>query len=412
MPNRGPHKSQHTLQAHYLGRCLFTALSFLMFISQAHLTEAAGEAIKPAGLGTLDSVLVIGEKGKPIYAFKEKEPKVPASTLKILTALAALRRLGESFRFKTAFYLDPAEDLYVKGLGDPMLISEVIEEISGHLSKRVKRIKDIILDETFFENGIRVPGSERSTNPYDAPVGAICANFNTVFFKTGKNGRIISAEPQTPIVDFSLKRIKESGLTQGRHSFMNDSGEASLYFGHLLAHFLKLRGVPVTGKIITGTAPSSQPVFVHTSTLTLKEVLQKMMEFSNNFIANQVAITLGASIYGAPGTMEKAATALSSFGKDELQLTSLKVLEGSGISRENRISAYDMAKVLKAFEPYKTILKQRGDILYKSGTLRGIQARAGYILHGVKEPIRFTVFLEKSKRNIDDIMDEIALQTR
>ncbi len=408
MANRAIHKSQHASPRYCYARSLLVALSLLAILAEAGITEGSEKGISIAGLSPRDSLFVADGKGRALYSLNEKEPRIPASTLKILTALAALRNWGESFRFETTAYLDDSKNIYLKGWGDPMLISEVIEEMSHALSKRLTMIRDIILDDTFFERGVRVPGAERSTNPYDAPLGALCANFNTVFFETGEMGQIISAEPQTPIVDFARKRIKKSRLPQGRHSFMNDSGEPSLYFGHLLAHFLKNRGIPVTGKIVIGTVPSIPPVYVHSSKFTLIEVLHKMMEFSNNFIANQLAVTLGARLYGTPGTIEKASRVLSSFGKGELGLTSLKVQEGSGISRGNQISSADMVKLLNAFEPYKGILKRRDEIFYKSGTLRSIQARAGYIHRPGKGLEYFAIFLEKSLLNIDDIMDAIA----
>jgi D-alanyl-D-alanine carboxypeptidase/D-alanyl-D-alanine-endopeptidase (penicillin-binding protein 4) len=355
--------------------------------------------------------MVVSGLGETILAINEDEPSVPASTIKTLTALAALSHLGEGFRFQTSFLLDSKKNLYVKGWGDPLLTSEVIEEVASSLAARTKALEAVILDDTFFERSIEIPGRERSTNPYDAPLGALCANFNTVLFKTGKDGTPLSAEPQTPMTEFAAKIIRQSGRSGGRISFVNDSGDAALYFGHLLSHFLREKGVTLRGPVTRGNMPDSVSTLVYSSRFALVEVLQRMMEYSNNFVANQVAITLGASIYGAPGNLKKAQTALMSFGRSRLGLESLKLVEGSGISRENRISPRDMITLLGAFERYREILKRSNRILFKSGTLRGIQARAGYI-EGTGRPWRFAIFLEGSTENIDSMMKAMERAAR
>jgi D-alanyl-D-alanine carboxypeptidase/D-alanyl-D-alanine-endopeptidase (penicillin-binding protein 4) len=367
-----------------------------------------GPNLKLPGIRSQDAAVVVSGQGNDILALNPGKKCIPASTIKILTALAALHHMGDSFRFETSIYLDESDNLFVKGWGDPLLISEVIDEISAVIAKKIGTIEDLVLDESHFSKGIEIPGRERSLNPYDAPVGALCANFNTVFFRRGKKGNPVSSEPQTPLVDFALARIKRSDLPEGRHSFMNDSGEAALYFGHLLAHFLKTRGIEVRGAIRTGIAPKRPPFHVHISRYTLVDILEKMMEYSNNFIANQLAISLGARLYGPPGTIDKAAEAISSFGRGKLGLKSLRVVEGSGISRENNITPADMIEVLNGFEPHRKILKRRGDILYKSGTLRGIQSRAGYLELPGQRPCRFAIFLDGSLANIDAMMDSIA----
>ncbi|MCI5224306.1 MAG: hypothetical protein D3924_16965 [Candidatus Electrothrix sp. AR4] len=64
-------------------------------------------------------------------------PYVPASLFKIPTALAALTILGPEYRFKTRFYMDSEENLYIEGFGDPLLISEEIILVFDALKKQV-----------------------------------------------------------------------------------------------------------------------------------------------------------------------------------------------------------------------------------------------------------------------------------
>ncbi len=76
---------------------------------------------------------------------------VPASALKIITALAGLHILGPEFRFQTKFYLSPAGELGIRGYGDPMLISEEWRRITGNLAEKQeipRKLKGIFLDDS------------------------------------------------------------------------------------------------------------------------------------------------------------------------------------------------------------------------------------------------------------------------
>ena len=240
-----------------------------------------------------DAIVVADPSGQVIYKKNETRRSVPASTLKILTALNAIHCLGGSYRFPTEFYLDQERNLTVKGYGDPLLVSEVWQDMSEALANRVQNLKDLILDDTYFSRDISIPGQRRSTNPYDAPVGALCANFNTIFFDRGPQGKIVSAEPQTPLIPFARKKIRSLGLKRGRYTFTHSKGNAALYAGKLLGHFLQERGVKIQGKIRPGIVGSKERlIYTYRSEFTLEQALKKMLEFSNNFMANQILIAL------------------------------------------------------------------------------------------------------------------------
>ena len=106
---------------------------------------------------------------------------VPASTMKILTALAAIERWGLDYRFHTDFYLADDNRLWVKGYGDPYLVSEELERIAKALKLRgVRRVAGIGTDDRYFDRGVDINGRSSSSDPYNAPVTALAANFNTV----------------------------------------------------------------------------------------------------------------------------------------------------------------------------------------------------------------------------------------
>ncbi len=356
-------------------------------------------------ISSQDALLVAGPDGRIIYSKNETRKCVPASTLKVLTGLAAIHHLGKSYRFQTEFYQDLDKDLKVKGYGDPLLISEVWQEIAQAIAPRLQVFKDLVLDDTYFEDEVDIPGTDLSTNPYDAPNRALCANFNTVFFKRDGTGRIISAEPQTPMTPLALEKVRLLGLNSGRYTFSHDGHEAARYAGELLVHFLEKRGKVCQGKIRAGVVVPGDPlVYTYHSIFTLEQTLKKMFEFSNNFMANQILIALGAHVHGPPGTLAKGVKVLSDYAGKVLHLN-IEIAEGSGISRKNRLSAKDMLAVLRRFEPHRALLVRKGRVFYKSGTLKGVKTRVGYIEDKSGNPYYFVIFLNSSHADIDSIFD-------
>ena len=369
------------------------------FLFQSSISYAGQNLPCRINITSKDAVLVADPDGRILYEKNQAKKLVPASTIKILTALAALNHFGPSFRFRTEFYRDPFQNLKVKGYGDPLLTSEVLQGLADYLSTSV-RFQDIILDNTYFFSHINIPGCGNSTNPYDAPVGALCANFNTVIFRRDGKGRIISSERQTPMIPFARDRIRSLGLERGRHTFLDNSRDAARYAGELLLHFLRKRGVKSRGIIRFGPVGHDDTlIYTYESIFTLETVVQKMLKSSSNFMANQILIALGASVYGSPGTLAKGVRAVTYYAKNKLELQNIKIVEGSGISRQNRISALEMLIILEKFKPYRYLLKRNDNMLYKTGSLKGIRTKVGYIGGYPKGPYYFVIFF--NRRNSD-----------
>ncbi|MDY6839449.1 MAG: D-alanyl-D-alanine carboxypeptidase [Thermodesulfobacteriota bacterium] len=361
------------------------------------------------GLSANDVLLVAHPDGRIVYNKNASKKYAPASTLKLLTSLAAIHHLGLDYRFQTEFYEDGAHNVTIKGYGDPLLISEVWQEIAHRLAPRLKGCKDLILDDSHFERGIRIPGVNRSTNPYDAPVGALCANFNTVFLEQDATGKIVSAEPQTPITPLVRRHqgLQEEG--KGRYAFTHRSEEGALYAGELFVHFMGKNGTHCQGNIRLGAiGPGDRLLYTYKSLFPLEEGLRRMLKFSNNFMANQILIALGAHVYGPPGTLDKGTQVLNGFAEKVLCLHHISLVEGSGISRKNRLSAMDMLAVLEAFAPYRSLLSHRGHVWHKGGTLKGLRTGAGFVECEKGKSYAFVVYMEGRDRDIETFIDDLA----
>lgn len=371
-------------------------------------------------LGPQDALLLTDPTGRTLYAHQADTRLIPASILKLLTALAAIDRLGPDGRFATDFYLTPDGDLVVKGFGDPLLISESVKDLADRLAPLLPRVRDLVLDSSYFSSHIRIPGRAVSAEPYDAPNGALCVNFNTVHFRR-RAGRLESAEPQTPLLPFAVERITAAGIEAGRITFAHDNDDITRYAGHLLRFFLTEAGATFSGALRLGTAapPVDRLVLRHRSVFPLTEVVRRMLEYSNNFIANQLLLALGANVYGPPATLAKGVAALRAYVARSWPQAALTVVEGSGLSRRNRVDARFFDAILQAFEPYHELLRREGRVYFKTGTLHGVSTRAGYIVDAQGGLNRFVVLLNTpSKRTeplvaaMSSLLEELELEGR
>lgn len=355
-----------------------------------------------------DAVLLTDPQGKVLASRNAEKLLVPASTLKIMTALVALHYLGEDFRFVTECYSDKDQNLKIKGYGDPLFVSDVMPDFSRQIQSHIHHYKDLVLDDSAFQQPLQIPGVTETTEPYDAPNGAFCANFNTVNFQKASGGKYVSAEPQTPLVPFAISRIRASGTDSGRIVFSHSQGEIVLYAGHLVASFLSQQGMSSSGKIRIGRVEDGDRLLIrYVSPYLLTDVISRLMEYSNNFIANQLFIAAGIQAYGLPGTIDKGIRASQEFLRKELQIESVQLAEGSGISRENRISAMQMDQLLVRFYPYRQLMRRQGNEMFKTGTLGGVRTRTGYIEDGKGGSYRFVVMINTPGKTADPVMEII-----
>ena len=209
-------------------------------------------ALAPAGL-----VLVMDAKGNELVAQNTDEPFVPASVTKIVTAWLAMEVLGGDYRFETRFYLDDKRVLYVRGGGDPFLISEELAPLATELVAAVgkKPITGIVLDASYYPSKLRIPGIEDTNESYNALNSALAVNFNTVNAVRSGN-KVRSAEKQTPITPLAITQFRLRGPKgTGRISLSQDPTVSLQYAGELIAAFIAQAGGSVKGRISIGTVP-------------------------------------------------------------------------------------------------------------------------------------------------------------
>jgi D-alanyl-D-alanine carboxypeptidase/D-alanyl-D-alanine-endopeptidase (penicillin-binding protein 4) len=368
-------------------------------------------------IGSNDSLYVTN--GTEVILEKNETKKlVPASILKILTSLMCVHYLGRDFRFKTDFYIDNA-NLYIRGSGDPLITSEIMpviaEKIASSLKSRLQhnKIRNIIIDTSFF-SCTDIPGiTDADDQPYNAPVSALGINFNSINFLTSSKGELISAESQTPLIPFSIEKIRQTGYRQGR--IILEPKESPLYFGYMLKYYLEKNNTEVTGAIKTDLIipKNASHLYQYVSEFSLETIISKLLTFSNNYIANQLFLTAGTKKFREPATLKKSVNAMAIYTKDILLLKDLQIVEGSGISRKNKISAQEMNTVLKAFADLKQLMKKKNVVHYKTGTLEDVSTRAGYINIPLKKQYQYVIILNtkgKSSLAIEEKLVEFLIK--
>jgi serine-type D-Ala-D-Ala carboxypeptidase/endopeptidase (penicillin-binding protein 4) len=404
------------------------------------LDEAVKSEIPPGFLVSIQLTDIASGK-----VLMEKNPDlalVPASTMKIVTSAAALDYFKPDFCFVTEILADgvrgsSVQNLYFRGAGDPYMVTEKLFALVRGLKDRgLKEVRgDIVVDDSFFEPDPPLDENEKlGTRSYHAPYSAVSLNFNSVrlsIIPAGKPGLPagVIADPESNYLELysSVKtvpgdRSAQVTITKGetpagaeqvtidgtiganstiKGRYVNVENPPR-YTGEVFKELLIKDGIKFTGKIRIGPTSPEAAAYLEFKSLPMALIVYWLNKFSNNFMAEQLCLALGAHIYGPPGTREKGLEALRKFllscgvSEQDFQLS-----EASGLSRGNRLSASALVKVLlSAAHDFSynsefisslgisgsdgTMKEKLSDaagkrmVRAKTGTLRGVTSLAGY----------------------------------
>lgn len=414
------------------------------------LPEPVAAALKRNGFPTRGLSLYVHEIGQPepILSVSANVPRQPASTMKLLTTLAALEELSPAWRWKTEAYVTQpvrdgrlAGDLYIKGYGDPYLVIENFWRFLRALrATGLETIEgDLVLDQSHF---VREPGDaadfdNQPLRVYNVLPQALLVNFQAVNFRfipqpSTKRVQII-ADPLPANVDLENRVALSDAACRGwtrslgmkvRHekdrtrvifsgSYDAACGDNELFrvvsepAPYILGLFRSL-WAELGGRFGAGvreaTVPADAALFYTAWSPPLAEVIRSINKYSNNVMARQLLLTLGAEQAGAPpGTTDKGIEAVREWLKRHNLIFPELVLEnGAGLSREEAITARHLGQLLLAGwrSPYMPefvsslplaamdgTLRRRfngasldGQMHLKTGSLRDVRSVAGYVL--------------------------------
>ncbi|USD64784.1 serine-type D-Ala-D-Ala carboxypeptidase [Vibrio sp. SCSIO 43136] len=361
----------------------------------------------------------------------------PASTLKVITALAAKLELGDEFRFSTRLERVGAEYV-LRFSGDPTLTSKDLASLLKQAKVNgLKEITNLYLDGSVFtgyERGVGWPWDILGVC-YSAPASAITLDKNCVqaSIKSLPNGRtevfVPSHQPITvSTVAIALNKVSKKSnqcdleLTTTKGNSYHLSGcmlkrdkplplkfalqDTVDYTEHVLKRLLNEQGIKLKGQIRHKSVERQGKLIAVHQSQSLVPLLDVMLKQSNNLIADNLTKALGNAFFHQPGSFANGAEAIKQvlFTHTGIDLTQAVFTDGSGLSRNNRITAQDMAKVLQYIWQNDSTLNliallpvagESGTLLYrksirkapykgaiqaKSGSLFGTYNLAGYIL--------------------------------
>jgi D-alanyl-D-alanine carboxypeptidase/D-alanyl-D-alanine-endopeptidase (penicillin-binding protein 4) len=106
-------------------------------------------------------------------------------------------------------------------------------------------------------------------------------------------------------------------------------------------------GGSVDGKVMQGMLPDNTTLAFEEPSISLGEAVRMINKYSNNVMTRQVLLSLGALAFGPPGTTEKGIAAVKAWlAQSKLDSSALRLDNGAGLSRDERISAALLGQLL------------------------------------------------------------------
>lgn len=405
---------------------------------------------------------------------------LPASLSKVVTASAVFHHLPADHKFKTQILTNGKindiklnGDLYLKGGGDPAFVSESMWYLVNVLKRQSFReiTGDIIVDDSMYDK-IRFSESRQSQRvdrAYDAPVGAMSFNWNSVnvFVKPGKqvgdpaqvyldpkneytvlvnqtktnasSGKFDVQAERFELPDGKNKIVVSGGmpLNQEEKPIYKSISNPDLWAGYNLKAFLEEAGFKVQGQIKLGVTQASSKLLAEKESDSLSMLVSDMQKFSNNYVAEMLTKYLGYYVH-QKGTLKDGVKVLQDYLTQTVGWPEgdFVFINPSGLTRENKVKPMLLGKLLQkdwnkfsiAPELVSSLpiagidgtLKKRmqgklkGLIRAKTGFLNGVTGIAGFMSINGKEPVTFVMIYNGSSdndwqiRNIfDDILEKV-----
>ena len=440
-----------------MSRCLLPIIAALLLMlsdsaalaqSPEPLPTAVARALKSAAIPTSAIAVLVQEVGTPAarLSINAEAPMNPASLMKLLTTYAALETLGPAYTWKTEAWLSGNlvkgvldGDLYLKGGGDPKLTLEQFWLLLRELRTRgLRDIRgDLVLDRGLFaaeDNGVI---DDKPLRAYNVTPDSLLLNFKAVhlrFFPEAATRRVaVLADPvPEPLQIVNQLKLVNNGCGDWKEGLKLDyapapprlslagsyplsCGDKDLnlglmphpqYVGGVFRSLWQESGGHLAGAVRTAPLPPTARLLASIESPPLAELIRDINKNSNNVMARQLFLTLGAESGRRPAGGTRAVDAEAAL-RDWLALKGLNFAElivdnGSGLSRRDRISAEHLARLLSvawtsplmpefiASLPLTAMdgtMKKRlkdygvaGRAHVKTGSLESVKGIAGYVL--------------------------------
>lgn len=422
------------------------------------ITSVSAESLNKtlSNLGINKSAVSVSIKevksGNVLYELNERVPRVPASTLKILTSSIALDALGKDYAFKTQFYKSTNNDVYLKLVGDPLLTTKDLEKLMATAKDKNIEPKTLYIDDTIFDKVEWGEGWQwdDALNPSMPKYSAynINGNLMSIVVKPTQSGAVadIVTKPfypysfvNTVITDVkSHNDIKFERFTaespvfslEAQRNMLMISGNVSSIFSKNLPvlnpsinFVLRLKEAiqgakfQYFGSFMKASLPNEEIYLIDEISRELPPIMNKILKTSDNLAAESLFKHAGAIWSGKQGSFENSLAMTNAYLTNlKFKADDIKIVDGSGVSKNNLMTSDFMTDFLlyKAseddFETFKTYLPTPSEgtlknrMLYfkdnlraKTGTLSDSSAIAGYITTRRGKVYAFDIMITDAK---------------
>jgi len=376
-------------------------------------------------------------KGTARLLHRAQAPVNPASLMKLVTTTAALDLLGSAFVWRTPVYWDGtlrdgvlSGNVYIKGSGDPRLTVErlwlMLRRLQGMGVQKIQG--DIVLDRSAFNVPAHDPSSfdGEPLRPYNATPDALLLNFKSllVHFSPDRAANVARVHIEPPMLSMQLSPsvpLLDGDCSDYRSGLRADWSDATRvrfaggypaacgekiwpiaysaptqYAARAIGGMWQQLGGQLSGQIREGTVPSNAQFVFEQESAPLPEVIRDINKYSNNVMAQQLFLTLSLQQHGV-GSFAASRELVLRWWKDRLGADAPMLENGSGLSREERISALALARLLQlawnsAYMPELisslpvtgldgTLKRSKAQAVahLKTGSLRDVAGIAGFV---------------------------------
>lgn len=438
-------------------------------------------SLKRATVG-IEIVRLGNKPGDDAMLFRKEAttPLIPASNLKLLTTAATLDKLGPAFKYRTQLLAGEGGDLALIGAGDPSFgdaeflkdvgwdVTTVFESWADQLAKRnIASVRDVIVDDSIFDETFVHPNwpEDQIQKRYVAGVGGFNLNANVLEFSVHptSNGQIATYTTNPPDTQYATIRNtcitgNQNAIWLSRQNGTNQivlKGETPsraqipvavtihdppMYAATVFSEVLKRKGITIAGQVkrdrelsakrkSLGSADKWRVLAIHETPLST--VLARANKDSVNLYAEAMCKLLGHETTGQPGSWSSGTAANAAFLKSlGVQESEFKLDDGSGLSKQNAISAEAFTKILahefhspnaEAYRASMAIagidgtMKERfrgldlkGRVFAKSGYVNGVRTLSGYLHARDEQWYAFSILMNRVSPDVKEIQDKIV----
>lgn len=434
--------------------CLATLLSVQCSVFANAIDKTISQSeINKAGISI--SIKEVGS-GKVIYEQNSQKPTMPASTLKILTLAASVDTLGKNYKFSTKLYKNTNNELFLKLGADPFLTSSDLNRIfeSAVKNKKILSPKFIYVDDYVFDSTEWGEGWQwdDDLNPLmpkfssynidknllnitiaptniNAPANIFTSKFYPITFMnlvtTGNENNISISRNNSISPDI----ITIEGTVKKQETEFIPINHPKRYFILRIEDAIRSAKMDYYGKFVQKKVPSTNVYLVAQADHDLQTAISAILKNSNNFVAETVFKLAGGKYVNNTGSLANSQKMLNNyFDKLSLNYENIKIVDGSGVSKNNLMTTDFMTEFLSKQEVIDTLkpelptsgegtLKNRmlyfkDNLRAKTGTLSDVSAIAGYITSRTGRTYAFDIMINdpKSKSNDKKSLEEYVLR--